>query len=72
MIYDTQLNNGVTPLVASRRIGHARPSFTLDIYGHLIPTKQAETAELMDAPITPIELQEITSSYPRNKVLLNN
>jgi integrase len=59
------LNNGVTPLVASRRLGHARPSITMDIYGHLIPTKQAETAELMDELVTPIELPEIKSSYPR-------
>ncbi len=59
------LNNGVAPLVASRRLGHARPSITLDIYGHLIPNKQAETAELMDELVTPIELPEITSSYPR-------
>jgi hypothetical protein len=29
-------------------LGDARPSFTLDIYGHMIPTMQNEVANLMD------------------------
>jgi len=59
------LNNGVPILVASRRLGHARPSITLDIYGHLIPNKQAETAQLMDQLVTPIELPEIQPGCTR-------
>ena len=50
--------NYETPLIiASRRLGHARPSITLDIYRHLIPDRQAETAEMMDELVTPIEMQ---------------
>lgn len=43
------LNNGVPVLVVSRRLGHAKPSVTLDVYGHLIPSMQAETAEMIDS-----------------------
>ncbi len=47
------LNNGIPVIVVSRRLGHARPSITLDIYGHLIPDKQKEVALLMDHLLTP-------------------
>ena len=33
------INAGVDIIKISRRLGHARPSITLDIYGHLIPGK---------------------------------
>lgn len=42
------LNNGVDVLVASSRLGHAKPSITLDVYGHLIASRQATAAEVMD------------------------
>jgi integrase len=42
------LNNGVPLLVVSKRLGHAQPSITLDVYGHQIPTGQQEAANLMD------------------------
>ena len=42
------LNQGVPVLVVSRRLGHAKPSTTLDVYGHLIASMQTEVAELMD------------------------
>jgi integrase len=51
------LNYGIPVIIVSRRLGHARPSITLDIYGHLIPGKQEEAAELMDSLLTPIEIQ---------------
>ena len=51
------LNFGIPLIIISRRLGHARPSITLDIYGHLIPSKQEEAAELMDSWLTPIEVQ---------------
>ena len=51
------LNYGIPVIIVSRRLGHARPSITLDIYGHLIPGKQEEAAELMDNLLTPIEIQ---------------
>lgn len=46
------LNNGVDVLVASQRLGHAQPSITLDVYGHLMPSMQSEAAFLLDTLIT--------------------
>ena len=51
------LNNNILVIVVSRRLGHAQPSITLDVYGHLIPTKQKEVASLMDQLLTPIQIQ---------------
>ena len=51
------LNNNIPVIVVSRRLGHAQPSITLDVYGHLIPTKQQEVASLMDQLLTPIQIQ---------------
>ncbi len=42
------LNNGVDVLVASRRLGHSRPSITLDVYGHLLSSMQDSVASKMD------------------------
>jgi integrase len=42
------LNHGIPVLIASKRLGHSKPSITLDVYGHLIPSKQEEAAQLMD------------------------
>ena len=43
------LNNGVDVLVASKRLVHAKPSITGDVYAHLMPSIQAEAADLMDS-----------------------
>lgn len=51
------LNNRIPIIVVSRRLGHARASITLDVYGHLIPSMQAEAAELMDELIMPVPVQ---------------
>jgi integrase len=51
------LNYDVPVIVASRRLGHARASITMDIYGHLIPSMQAEAAEVIDRLVTPIEVR---------------
>ena len=32
-------------LVISRRLGHSKPSMTMDIYGHLMPGRQRQAAE---------------------------
>ena len=53
------LNHGIPLIIASRRLGHARPSITLDVYGHLIPNRQAEAAELMDELVVPLKLHPI-------------
>jgi len=42
------LNNGVDVFVASKRLGHAKPSITLDVYGHLLTSVQYEVGEKMD------------------------
>jgi hypothetical protein len=46
------LNNNIAPIVVSKRLGHAIASITLDIHGHLIPSMQAEVAEVIDDLIT--------------------
>ena len=45
------LSNGVEVLAASQRLGHAKPSITLDVYGHLMPSLQDKAAEAMDGLI---------------------
>jgi integrase len=42
------LNHGIPVLIVSKRLGHSKPSITLDVYGHLIPSRQEEAAQLMD------------------------
>jgi len=50
------LNNGIPPIVVSRRLGHSKASTTLDVYGHLLDSMQNEAASLMDDLITPVKL----------------
>jgi integrase len=50
------LNSGVPVLAVSKRLGHAKPSITLDVYGHLISSLQEFAAEVMDQFITPNEI----------------
>ena len=42
------MNNSVDILVASNRLGHANPSNTLDVYGHLLSSVQNEVADKME------------------------
>lgn len=51
------LNNGIPLIVVSRRLGHAQPSITLNVYGHMIPAMQEQAAELMDKITAPISVQ---------------
>jgi integrase len=51
------LNAGIPVIVVSRRLGHARASITLDVYGHLIPSLQAEAAEKIDELVTPVAVE---------------
>jgi integrase len=51
------LNQGVPVITVSRRLGHAKASITLDIYGHLIPTMQTEVAEMIDDLVMPVTVQ---------------
>ena len=58
------LNSGVPVLVVSQRLGHAKPSITLDIYGHFIPSMQDQVADLMDEVVAPIEFGNCTKTAP--------
>lgn len=62
------LNNGIPPIVVSKMLGHAKPSITLDVYGHLYFEKQNEAAKIMDALVTPIrvEFSNTKQNIPRN------
>lgn len=42
------LNNGVDVFIASKRLGHAKPSITLDVYGHLLTSDQNGVGDKMD------------------------
>ena len=55
----TDYNHGIPVMIVSRRLSHARPSITLDIYGHLIPGMQEEAAQMIDELITPVEFQQL-------------
>ncbi len=65
------LNYGVPVIVVSRRLGHSKPSITLDVYGHLIPGMQEEAATLMDEILTPLEVSGCTQIAPEMKEVLN-
>jgi len=58
------LNHGIPVIVVSRRLGHARPSITLDIHGHLIPGMQEEAAQMIDELIIPVEFQQLHPTAP--------
>ena len=62
------LNNGVDVLIVSKRLGHAKPSITLDIYAHAIPGLQDDAAALMDEITTPISLpsEMVAHGLPTN------
>jgi len=52
------LNHGIPVIVVSRRLGHARPSITLDVYGHLIPNMDEIAAQRIDELVIPIEIHQ--------------
>jgi len=59
------LNYGIPVIVVSRILGHAKPSITLDVDGHLIPSMQIEAAQKIDELITPVELQQVAPRCTR-------
>lgn len=56
------LVNGVDILTVSKRIGHSKPSVTLDIYGHMITGPQDKAAALMDEITTPITMETLKTA----------
>ncbi len=51
------MNHQVPILVASRRLGHSKPSVTLDIYSHLYQESQNDVAKLLDELVTPVPVE---------------
>jgi len=51
------LNKGIPVITVSRRLGHAKASITLDVYGHLLPNMQSEVAEMIDDLVMPVAVQ---------------
>ncbi len=48
----TLLGDGVNPKVVSERVGHASVAITLQIYGHVLPSMQADAAARVDAALS--------------------
>ena len=42
---------GLDILTVSRRLGHGRPSVTLDVYGHLIEQNEDKAVAVLDAAL---------------------
>jgi integrase len=63
------LKNGYSPLVVSKRLGHARTSITMDIYGHLHPSEEIEAAQKIGELITPIPVAPIAPGCTRTEPL---
>lgn len=51
------LSNGKSIFSVSKYIGHARPSITSDIYGHLIPGAADDIGQMMDDLVNPVEIE---------------
>ena len=48
--------SGMDILTISRRIGHASPAITLDVYGHLFSNTDARAAEIMEATFAKVRM----------------
>ena len=66
------LNHGIPLLIVSKRLGHAKPSITLDVYGHVIPSMQENAAKVMDDLLTPVALEDFSAVAPRLHRKLQN
>ena len=42
-----QISHGIDPVTVSHRLGHAKPSTTLDIYSHVVPAMDAKASDLL-------------------------
>jgi integrase len=50
------ISKGISIFVVSKIMGHARPSITSDIYGHLVPGSMSGIGDMMDELIAPIQV----------------
>ncbi len=48
------LINGIPAIVVSKILGHAKPSTTTTLYGHLVPDGQQAAAKVIDEIAAPI------------------
>ncbi|MGW2785173.1 tyrosine-type recombinase/integrase, partial [Streptomyces populi] len=46
------IKNGATPKQVQRRLGHAKPSITLNVYTHLWEAEEDRTADMMEATLS--------------------
>ena len=46
------LARGVHPKIVSEMLGHSSIAITLDLYSHVTPTMQRETAAVMDSVLS--------------------
>jgi hypothetical protein len=51
------LNKDVPVTTVSKRLEHAKPSTSIDIYGNWYPESQELAARIIDEVITPIKVQ---------------
>jgi len=58
------LNNGIAPIVVSKRLGHLKTSTTFDVYGHLFPSMQSEAAAKIEELITPENCTKLHQTTP--------
>lgn len=58
------LSYGKSIFAVSKFIGHARPSITSDIYGHLVPGAADDLGQFMDDLVSPLSL-EISNNGPQ-------
>ena len=58
------LNHGIPFIVMARMLGQAKPSITLDVYGHLIPSMDEVAAQKIDEIVTPVELHRLHPVAP--------
>jgi integrase len=49
---------GMDVLTISRRLGHANPTITLGVYGHLFSNTDARAAEIMEASFAKVRSTE--------------
>jgi len=52
------LQQGTHPKIVQERLGHSDISLTLNVYSHVLPSMQEETAEKMDELLTPIDISD--------------
>lgn len=48
--------NGIHVVIVARRLGHSKPSVTLNIYAHCVSELQYEAAKVMEEITTPISI----------------